>query len=883
MHIMLSEPNRQLPWSLPVDAVARAYETDARTGLTEHEGQKRYTTFGRNTIMRSKETPAIIIFFRQLASPLIVILAFAFGVTIFLHEPLNATIILLAILVNAVLGFYQEHKAARAIADLHSYIEERTRIIREGRERDIDAGLVVPGDIVHITHGMRVPADLRLISTEGLLLDEAILTGESLPVAKHTEPLSEATILAERTNIAFAGTLVVEGTGLGVAIATGRQSEIGKLAALVAETRAEKTPLQKAVGSLAWLISLAATIIVAMLFSLGISQGVPVFEMLLVSVAVVVGAVPEALPIGLTAVLAVGVERIARKKGIMRSLTAAETLGSTTVIMTDKTGTMTEAKMRLVDIVTAQALLIAYAPQEKERSRFSGEQKEVLRRALMNTDVVIENPSDAPETWRMSGHALEVNIVRAAALHGLDVRAHRTAGASRMLLPFNSVNKYSVSYTHHEGEHPLYTVVGAPDVLLARARLEKDAYLKALAHIESMSAEGWRLLGVASLSAAKVQDSVDPAEVRELEMLGIIGFHDPIRAEVPSAIAHIERYGVRVIIATGDLKGTAVAVGRALGWTLTEGEVLTGEEVRQLTDEELMSSLDRVRIYARVAPEDKLRIARAYQMRGDVVAMTGDGVNDAPSLKAANIGIAVGSGSDVAKSVADLVLLDDNFNTIVAAIEEGKYMLRNIKKIFVYLMSNSLDEVVLVGGALFAGLPLPLTAIQIIWVNLFTGSLPALAFAFDQNRILGHDARRVETSILDREVKMLALGLGTVSSVLLFVLYAALLHYAIGEELARSILFACFGSYILFVAFSLRDLERPLYSYSLIENKLLLGGIGIGFLLLVATLYLPFFQTLFGITTIPFIWNTLIVGWIVLNVALVELVKWIFYRRQNKA
>jgi Ca2+-transporting ATPase len=415
-------------------------------------------------------------------------------------------------------------------------------------------------------------------------------------------------------------------------------------------------------------------------------------------------------------------------------------------------------------------------------------------------------------------------------------------------------------------------VLGAPEVLIARSHVSAEEKAKLIKAINAHSRYGRRVLGVGLLTPHIDPQSITTEHVKDLTFLGALSFFDPIRAEVPKALELINSYGTRVVMATGDLAGTAIAVANDLGWKVTETNVLTGQQLSQLSDEELNKLLDKIHIYARVSPKDKLRITRLFQARGEIVAMTGDGVNDAPSLKAANIGIAVGSGTDVAKGVADLILMDNNFQTIVAAIEEGRQILSNIKKLFVYLMSNALDELILVGGAIIAGVTLPLTAVQIIWVNLFTGSLPAIAFAFDRQQMRETDA--ASRTMFDKRVLFLTTSIGIFISLILLGLYLLLLNVGLSVELARTILFACFGSYTLFISFSFLDLSRPIYQYSLTQNKLLLVGIGVGMVLLIITVYTPFFQRMFETTHLPFIWATFVAFWIVLNVVIVEVFKW---------
>ena len=860
------------PWALKPEELADVYQTDPQNGLTSEEVERRLKQYGENIFEQEEPPRWWNILFRQFKSPLILILLFAVVLTVGLQEWLDTIIISLAVVVNTGLGFYQEMKAERAIADLRSYVLERTRVLRDGREIEVDARTLVPGDIIELHHGARITADARVLDSTNFTADEAVLTGESLPIHKLNEVFPDTTGLADRRNMVFAGTLAVEGSMRALVTHTGAKTEIGKLADLVTSTISQPTPLQVAIKKLTWFIILVIGLVVALVFSVGVSRGEPLYEMLILSIAIIVGAIPEALPVGLTAVLAVGVERIARARGIMRSLTAAETLGSTSVIITDKTGTLTEAKMRLVNIFN-------HLEPEDDTSAdtLTPPQVTLLKMAVHNTNVLIENPEDEPEEWNLSGHALEANIVRAAGRHGL-ITAQSYTEHTQTIVPFNSKHKFSVvelskEHTPEQFQHfaQPWAVLGAPDILLQQSQFDQDTFHALTEHINSLSEEGKRVLGVAIVDGAALPENPQPEDIHDLTFVGTLSFFDPIRAEVPDVLKHIDSYGVKVFMATGDLRGTAMAIARDLGWRVTPASVLTGSELRQLSDQELTAALAHVRVFARVTPEDKLRVTQLLQAQGETVAMTGDGVNDAPSLKAANIGVAVGSGSDVAKSVADLVLLDDNFKTIVTTIEEGKRMLRNIKKIFVYLMSNSLDGVILIGGAILAGLAMPLTAAQIIWVNLFTGSIPAIAFAFDTTAQTGdhYESRR----ILDRRVVFMTASIGIMLSSSLFGIYYLLLSLGIDLAVARTVLFACFGSYILVIGFSFRNLSAPVWTYSITENRWLFFGVLFGLGLLLATLYVPSLQAVFSTTTLNVAWFMFVLLWLILAVCIVEALK----------
>jgi Ca2+-transporting ATPase len=862
------------PWSDEPHELAQSLSTDPKNGLTEQEAKSRLKTFGENVFTSSNDKSPASILLQQFTSPLIVILCVAVVITAVLQEWLDTGIIAFAVLVNAILGFVQEYKAEKAIADLRSYITHRTRVIRGGHEMEIDPRFLVPGDIIHITNGTRITADARIIKEINFTADEAILTGESLPVKKQVDSLSETTQLPERCNMVFAGTLGIDGSAYGLVTSTSYETEIGKLAKLVDETESDKTPLQKAMAQLTWAILVLTTIAVVFLFTIGVAKGQPFEEMMLISIAVLVGSVPEALPIGLTAILAIGVTRIAKKKGIMRSLTAAETLGSTTLIITDKTGTLTQADMKLIDIDSTDILLSPDFTPANHNQDFDSTQKEILTLARCASDVVVENPEDAVSSWVMSGSDLETNIVKAAGEHGI-TQTQADRSDIQIRIPFSSKYKFSViripaSYLPDnliQFEDP-HIVMGAPDILIQRSYLDHDTKEKLLHSIKVHSRYGRRVLGIGLLTPHTDPTSITIDHVKDLTFLGVLSFQDPIRPEVIESLKRINSYGTRVIMATGDLPGTALAVAEEIGWQVDESNVLTGQQLQQLSDEDLIAVLDKIHIYARVTPKDKLRITQLHQKQGEVVAMTGDGVNDAPSLKAANIGIAVGSGSDVAKSVSDLILLDDNFNTIVSTIEEGKQILSNIKKMFVYLMSNALDELILVGGAIIAGVALPLTAIQIIWVNLFTGSLPAIAFAFDRQQMKETD--KTSRKLYDIRVLFLTIYVAIVISLLLFGLYMYLLNQGLDVDLARSIVFASFGTYTLFISFSFLDLSRPLFTYSLIQNKPLIVGVTVGLLLMIATFTVPFLYQAFDVNPLPWNWVGFVAGWIVMNIMVVE-------------
>lgn len=844
----------------------------SHTGLDDKEVEKRLKEHGSNTFHNKEKKSAVSIFLKQFVSPLIFLLIGASVLTGILHEWIDTGVIIFAVLLNVVLGFYHEYHAENTLDKLTTYIKDRSRVIRNGYEQEIDSLMIVPGDILKLSYGSRIPADARILSINNLRVDEAILTGESLPIEKDTLAVPIAAEIVDRKNIAHAGTLVVEGFATAAVYATGNNTEIGKIAGIVSAVERSETPLQKSVSKLAWFIFILVIFIVIGLLLLGLFRGQALLPMLVLSAAVAVGAVPEALPIALTVILAIGATRIANKKGIIRKLSAAETLGSATLIMTDKTGTLTMADMQLVGISEVASVLDG---GKVLQDGFNQEEKRLLAMSLSNVGVSIENPEEAEDKWNFKGRPFEVNIVKACRENEISI-SPITAPASRLVLPFNSTNKFSVS---DNGDS--YTVMGAPDILLKHSDISKEDFVKIEEWIERTSREGKRLIGLATFKKKHGNPKFDISEVVDIKFLGMLVFFDPIRKEVPKAIKNIESHGMKIVLVTGDLSGTALSVARDLDWHVQEDEVLTGSDLRKMSDEELLGVIPGIKIFARVTPEDKLRIGTLYQKLGEVVAMTGDGVNDAPSLKAMDIGISLGSGSDVAKAAADLVLLDDNFETISMATDEGRKILANVRKTFVYLMSNSLDEVFVIGGSLIFNLALPLTALQIIWVNLFTGSLPALSFAFDEDidkeRYAGKDLRLIFTT----EVKVLTLGIGVLSSLFLFLLYYFLIKIDLDLDVARSIFFVCFSSYILAITLSFRSLKSSILSYDVFSNKKLNISLLISFALLIATMAIPFMRHTFELAPFPLEWLPFVILWLVLNVLLVEGAKFILRKTHH--
>lgn len=846
-------------WSLSADEVLEILDTSL-AGISEEEARFRLKVFGENKLPAKKRAAKLKLFLSQFGNPLILLLLAASAITFFLKNLKDTIFILSAVFVNSLLGFYQENKAESALEHLKTYIKERVRVFRDNREFEIESSDLTPGDIAHLSQGDRVPADCRVIYDNDLLVDQSILTGESLPVHKNKNATDLKAALGDQSSMLFSGTLIAQGFTNVVVVRTGLETEIGKIALLVQKSRREKTPLQNAIAKFsvqAGIILIGLTLI---LFFAAVAGGKSILEMFLISVAVIVSAVPEGLPVALTVVLAIGVRRMAEKNGIVRKLLAAETLGSATVILTDKTGTLTQAKMDLSKIVLVSDVSESF----------------FLRLAVLNSDVVIENPSADYEDWRIIGRPLEVAIVKGAAKKGVFLPPIKKEAGIEDYLPFNSANKFSASVVQIDGKLFL-NLFGAPEILLNFCEIAREEKERILMEVEKMAYAGERVLGVAAKELTQTISLKNNENFQNSRFLGIVSFRDPVRPEVKNAIKRVTDAGVKTIIVTGDHRGTAESVAREAGFKFTSGQVMGGAEIDSDSDDQLKHRLSKAKIIFRVSPEGKFRIAKAFQRMNEVVAMTGDGVNDAPSLKQADIGISMGSGSDVAKDVSDLILLDDNFETIVGAISEGRRILSNIKKVIVYTLSNALDEIILIGGSLLAGLSLPLNPLQILWVNFFTDSFPAIALALEDGvDYLKEKPFKITKNLFDPTMRFLVLVIGVISSVVLLVLYASMLRLGFDEALTKTVVFFTFGTYTLFLIFAVRSLRRSVFTLNPFSNGYLLLSVVLGLALMIAAVYAPFFQKLFGTVSLPlnFLWVILAVG--VLNILLIELGKWMY-------
>jgi len=881
-----------------VEDVLSALQSDPRRGLSEAEARARLARHGRNELAAERPLPGWRRFLAQFQDTLVVLLLVATGISAGLWAferdtelPYEAIAILAVVLLNAAMGYVQQSRAEAAVAALRRMTAAHAHVVRDGKRESVASTDVVPGDVIFVEEGDTIPADARLVRSAALQTAESALTGESLPVSKDTRPVAADAVVGDRHDMVFSGTTATSGRGRAVVVATGMRTEMGRIAGLLERTAEEATPLQKELDRVgkrlgAMVVAIAAVTITTIVVVENVS-GSALFEVLILGVALAVAAVPEGLPAVVTAVLSLGVQRAARRNALVRHLSAVETLGSANVIASDKTGTLTRNEMTVRVVVTASG-----------RVRFSGSgyrpEGEVLRegggaidgplaveltRALSAADrannAVLQERGGQ---WVVHGDPTEGALIVAARKAGLESAALEARFARLAEVPFSSERKL-MSTVHGDAERQervLAVTKGAPDVLLARCTREsvgedsraldaprRDAILRAN---EELAGEALRTLAVAY--RALPREAFDPEDVGEdieadLVFLGLIGMIDPPRPEAVAAVARTRAAGIRPIMITGDHPVTASVIAKELG-IADDGRTLSGPEIERMSDADLARAAGGVSVYARVTPEHKLRIVRALRQGGAVVAMTGDGVNDAPALKTADIGIAMGvTGTDVSKEAADMVLADDNFATIVAAVEEGRGIYANIRKFLRYLLASNVGEVMtMFFGVLFAetlGLSaqagvvvLPLLATQLLWINLVTDGAPALALGVDpiDPGVMSYPPRPPEERVITPTMWAGIVFVGAVSAAgtLLMVdvsLPGGFVDGAGSLRFAQTMAFTTLVFFSLFTIFSARSEERSAFAF-MFANGWLWGAIALALALQAAVVYTPFLQRAFS-------------------------------------
>lgn len=891
--------------ALPESEVLALLESDAERGLDAFEAEHRQTRFGPNILTERKGKSAVTRFLLQFHQPLVYILLVASGVTAFLHEWVDAGIIFAVVLLNAFVGFVQESKALKAIAALSRSMSRTAAVIRSGQSMRLGAEGLVPGDIVTFQSGDKIPADIRLLESRELQVDESALTGESVPVRKNPGVLPRETLLTERTNIVYSSTLVTYGQGRGVVVATADATEIGRISELLATTEVLATPLTRKITHFSHVLLFVVLGLAALTFLVGFFRGESWLDLFMAAVSLAVGAIPEGLPAALTIILAMGVSRMAQRNAIVRQLPAVETLGSTTVICTDKTGTLTKNQMTVQAIFVGTEEFgvsgIGYEPKGEFRrgnARIDPREDEALLECL-HAGLLCNDAQVAAtaEGWRVEGDPTEGALIVAALKAGLSQDALQQERARIDTIPFESEHQYMATL-HDVGPGPrIVYLKGSVESILARcdtcaaesgsgSPLDADRVQAAAANLAK---RGLRVLAFARAELPAETKKIERTDLsRGVHFLGLQAMLDPPRDEVTTALRTCQGAGIDVKMITGDHASTASAIAAQIGLCArATGEIraLTGPEMATFSDAQLIEQAAQTCVFARVTPEQKLRLVEALQARSGVVAMTGDGVNDAPALRRADIGIAMGiTGTEVAKEAADVVLTDDNFATIEAAVEEGRGVFDNLTKFIVWTLPTNLGEGLVILAAILAGIALPILPVQILWINMTTAILLGMMLAFEpkEANLMKRAPRNPKASLLSR---MLSVRILLVSGLLLltaFGMFEWSLHSGVSLETARTVAVNVFVLVELFYLFNCRSLTRPVHRLGWLSNPWVIIGSGSMLVLQMLFTYAPWMNRIFHSSPIGWKEWAWIIGAAWITSLLVELEK-AMSRRRSKA
>ena len=841
------------------------------TGLTQEESKLRLEKYGCNALQEKSKTPTWRLFLENFKDPLVIILLIAAITQVFLGDTVESIIIFTVLVINAVLGVVQTKTAESSLDSLKKLSVPEAKVIRNNQKLTISSQELVPGDIVILEAGDYVPADGRIIESQTLKVIEGMLTGESEPVLKNTDAINEECALGDQKNMVFSGSMVVYGRATFVVTSTGMNTEVGKIADLLETAGNKQTPLQEKLDDFGKKLGIAIVFLAGFIFALEVFRGKDLMNSFMFAIAIAVAAIPEALTSIVTIVLASGTNIMAKKQSIIRKLPAVETLGSTSVICTDKTGTLTQNKMTVVETYL-------YGPDSDKFNGFeynknydflnvedtiSSHSNEIavagcmLQERYLNLSSILCNDSDVNEEGIEIGDPTEVALINYAQKYDLDYKSIREECLRIAEIPFDSDRKLMTTVNSIDGQNIMFTK-GAPDVIFSRCKyaIKCDEILEMSDEIldeykkvnENFSNRALRVLAFAY---KKVSDEFEPtlADENDLILIGLMAMIDPPREEVFKAVEEAKSSGIKTIMITGDHKTTAAAIAREIGIMEKDDLALTGKELDSLDDTELDSKLERISVYARVSPENKIRIVKAWQKKGKVTAMTGDGVNDAPALKQANIGIGMGSGTEVAKDASAMVLVDDNFATIVNAIEVGRTVYSNIKKSITYLFSGNLGGIISILFAVFAGWANPFTTIQLLFINLVTDSLPAIALGFEkpEKNTMNKPPRDPNESILCKDTLKVVLTRGSIIGIV--TILAQYIGMQTSDALGAAMAFSTITLSRIIQTFAARSNSETICSLGFTSNKYALGAV-IVCLAMFSTTLLPFMRGIFAIPSV---------------------------------
>jgi magnesium-transporting ATPase (P-type) len=852
----------QTAWhTISEQAAIYELQTVVDRGLSADEVERRLEHYGRNRIASGEIEPWWLILVRQFLDPLIYILLISAAVMFLLRDPVDGTVILLVVVINAAIGFCQELRARKAIRALSKLSAPKARVRRDGRLIEVPSEELVPGDIVELSAGSRVPADLRLIQTRKLEIDESALTGESSAVVKQVEVVAdEHAVPGDQLNLAFSGTTVTRGSGKGLAVRTGGLSELGRIAQETQQMDESQAPIKEKMHRLGRMIGAAVLLLAGIIIFGGLAAGLSFGEVVRTAVALAVGAVPEALPVVLTVTLSVAVQRMAKRQAIVRALPAVETLGSTTVVGSDKTGTLTANQMTVKAIWTAGRFFEVtgsgynFAGEIRSNGSKLTESDDLPVRQTLLAGLVAGETEELPGENSSKADPTELALLVSAVKGGFDIAATREAYRQIDIIPFESERQFMATLNQTPNGRGVF-LKGSPEAVLERCRyqlgpsgeeipLDYEAARRAAA---GLADRGHRVLGMA-FRAGENEQFQDHDPGGEFVLAGLQGMQDPIRPEVKEAVKKTAEAGIRVLMLTGDHLRTARSIGRELGLCNGKGDSAEGRNLEGLSDQELDRIIDKTTVYARVSPEHKLRIVERLKTRGHIVAVTGDGINDAPALQSAHLGIAMGkTGTDVAREASDMVLADDNFASITAAVEEGRVVFSNIRKVTYFLLSTGVGLVAAILAAFFGPWPLPFQPVQVLWINLVTKGLQDVSLAFEPGEpgLLREPPRDPREQVLHRPILLRMFVLGAFMAAGTLAVFWWFLQDGASPELARSAAMTQMVMFQFFHVFNCRSLHRSIFTVPLLSNPYVVLSVTLALAAHIAVLQLPWLRLVF--------------------------------------
>ncbi|RBP36169.1 cation-translocating P-type ATPase [Garciella nitratireducens] len=870
------------------EQVLKEFDVNPEIGLSEEEAKKRLEKYGENKLKSKPKKSTWKLFLEQLQDMLIYVLLASTLITLAIGEYVDAFIILFVVLLNAVIGVVQESKAEKAIEALQQMTTPKSLVRRNGEVKEINSEEIVPGDIVILDAGRYVPADIRLLESVNLQIEESALTGESVPSDKNAKDIHEdlKTPIGDRSNMAFMSTLVTYGRGEGVVVSTAMNTEMGKIAEALEEDVEDMTPLQKRLDELGRILGFLAIGICVVMFGIAFIQGRDLFDMFLTAISLAVAAIPEGLAAIVAIVLAMGVTKMSKKHAIIRKLPAVETLGSVNIICSDKTGTLTQNKMTVVKHYVYGKM--KDLPTEVSGLEADQEEKELIKTLILCSDATYE------ENGQSTGDPTEIALIALGAKYNMnknDLNAKYKRVAEK---PFDSDRKLMSTLNKEENGYRVHTK-GAIDNILKIATkalvdgkvvpLTEELKREYLKVSEEMSDNALRVLGAAYKD---VDHKIEPEQMeKNLIVLGLVGMIDPPRLEVKDSILEAKRAGITPVMITGDHKNTAFAIAKELNIAESIEQSIVGAEIDKMSEEEFANKINKYRVFARVSPEHKVKIVKAFKSHGNIVSMTGDGVNDAPSLKNADIGVAMGiTGTDVSKGASDMILTDDNFSTIVTAVEEGRNIYNNIKKAVIFLLSCNLGEVISIFLSVLFAWPVPLIPTQILWINLITDSLPALALGMDPGDpdVMKHKPRDPKESFFAHGAGFRAVLGGVligIFTLLAFYFGLSEFGYRLGSgnipqrvlRYARTMAFVVLAASQLFYSLSMRNEKKSIFQIGIFSNSYLIGAILLGIFLQAIVISLPFLANAFGVQMLSLRDWSIVIGFALIPLLVNEIIK----------